>query len=489
MRFTLFMTSVPNVKMNFLLSVVYQILALFLPFITAPYVSRVLGADGIGIYSYTYSVQMYFSMFATLGTASYGAREIARARNNHQRFSQLFWEIETLAVITSFISIIIWGGWIYFQIQYQIIYLVFTMSLVGTMLDISWLFTGLEKFKYIVCRNTIIKLIGVMLIFLFVKEKDDLLLYIFLMTFTNLVGTLSMWIYIPKIVLKPDFSHFSIVRHIRETLIYFVPTIAASLYTILNKVLIGAISNDPRENGYYEQADKIINMSKMFVFIALNSVIGVRMSYLFAEDKIEEIHQRIYRSVDYVFFVGVGIVFGLVGVSGRFVPWFFGSGFEKTAALIQLLSPIILIVAISNVLGSHYYTPAGLRAKSARFIIYGAILNLFISYFLISFYQSYGAAISSLISESVVTILYFKYCDNYLEISMVLKLLWKKIIAGVVMLLVICIINNLISLNSLAVVCEIILGAVTYCILLVVLRDTFADFLFRGQILNRIQTK
>lgn len=483
------MASVPNVKINFFLSILYQLLALFLPFITAPYVSRVLGADGIGIYSYTYSIQMYFSMFATLGTASYGAREVARARDNRQCFSQLFWEIETLAIITSFISMIIWGGWIYFQTQYQIIYLIFTMSLIGTMLDISWLFTGLEKFKYIVCRNAVIKLAGVVLIFLFIKEKDDLVLYIFLMTFTNLVGTLSMWIYIPKIVLKPDFTHFCIVQHIRETLIYFVPTIAASIYTIFNKVLIGAISNDPRENGYYEQADKIISMSKMFVFVALNSVIGVRMSYLFAEDKVEEIHQRIYRSIDYVLFVGVGIVFGLVGVSDRFVPWFFGSGFEKTVVLIQLLSPIILIVAISNVLGSHYYTPAGLRAKSARFIVYGAILNLFISYFLISSYQSYGAVISSLISEFVITVLYFKYCDNYLEISMVLKLLWKKVLAGIVMFLVTRIIDELISLNSFAVVCEIILGVATYCILLVVLKDSFADFLFREQILNRIQRK
>ena len=176
--------SSPNVKKNFALSTAYQLLTLLTPFITAPYVSRVLGAEGIGIYSYTASVQMYFSMFAALGTMSYGAREIARARGNKRQTSRLFWEIAALSALSSLVCIAGWGVWIYFHVQYRMIYLVLTLSLLGTMADISWFFTGQEQFKYIVVRNTLVRIAGILLLFLFVRERSDLVLYIFLMSRT-----------------------------------------------------------------------------------------------------------------------------------------------------------------------------------------------------------------------------------------------------------------------------------------------------------------
>ena len=174
------------------------------------------------------------------------------------------------------------------------------------------------------------------------------MLYIFLMSLTHLLGTLSMWMYIPRMVFRPCLREFRLWMHLRETLVYFVPTVAASLYTVLNKVLIGAVGGDPRENGYYEQADKIIGMAKMLAFVSLNSVMGARMSWLFGQGADEEIRRRILRSMDYVLFSGIGIVFGLVGVAPRFVPWFFGPGYDKAAGLIVLLSPIVLIIGISN---------------------------------------------------------------------------------------------------------------------------------------------
>lgn len=479
-------TSNISVKKNFALSTAYQILTLLTPFITAPYVSRVLGADGIGIYSYTNSVQMYFSMFAALGTMSYGAREISRARNDRKRLSQLFWEIESLSVLSSLICILLWGIWIYFQTQYQIVYLVLTMSLIGTMFDISWFFTGLEQFKYIVTRNSFVKIAGIAILFIFIREKDDLLLYIFLMTLTNLLGVLSMWMYIPGMVQKPDFKVFKILPHFRETLVYFVPAIAASLYTVLNKVLIGTIGNDPKENGYYEQADKIIGMAKMLAFGSLNSVMGARMSFLFAENKDKEIRSRIDRSLDFVLFMGIGLIFGLIGIAPRFVPWFFGPGFEASIGLIQLLCPIILIIGISNVLGSHYYTPAGLRAKSARFLIYGAVTNLCISYFLISRYNSYGAVISSLIAELLVTTLYIYNCNRYMNIYALYMHGWRKLIAGCVMLMLMLQTDCIIVNNTSAIVCECLVGVLSYNIILLVMKDTFVGYL-KEQIVKRIK--
>ena len=158
-------STLPSVKKNIALSTAYQILVLAVPFITTPYVSRVLGAEGVGVYSFTNSIASYFTMIAALGTMSYGAREIARARDDRQQLSRLFWEIETLAIISTSASIALWTIWILFAPEYNLIYLILTMTLLGSMTDISWFFTGLEQFKYIVIRNSLVKIVGVVLLF------------------------------------------------------------------------------------------------------------------------------------------------------------------------------------------------------------------------------------------------------------------------------------------------------------------------------------
>lgn len=150
-----------SIKKNFLYSTFYQILTMILPLITAPYVSRVLGADGIGTYSYTTSYQTYFAMFAALGVLSYGQREISRNRDDQGKRSRLFWEIEAMVVITTTITIMVWLIFSFAYTKYTAIFLVLTINLVAVIFDISWFFSGLEEFQYIVIKNTVVKLITV----------------------------------------------------------------------------------------------------------------------------------------------------------------------------------------------------------------------------------------------------------------------------------------------------------------------------------------
>ena len=212
--------STTTIKKNFALSSAYQILILAVPFVTSPYISRVLGAEGIGIYSFTSSIVGYFVLFATLGTMSYGAREISRARDDRKLLSRFFWEIELLVVCTTTVCLILWGIWVLIAPEYNLIYLILSIQLFGVIADISWFFTGLEQFKYIVFRNSIVKIVGIILLFLFIRERDDLALYIFLMTIINVLGALSMWIYIPKMVDRIDWRTLNIKPHFKETLIF-----------------------------------------------------------------------------------------------------------------------------------------------------------------------------------------------------------------------------------------------------------------------------
>lgn len=468
-----------SVKKSILINTCYQVLTMLIPFITTPYISRVIGAKGIGIYSFTTSIQMYFSMFAALGTVSYGAREIARARNDERKRSELFWEIEILTIITSMICIFAWGILIAVSTDYKEYYIILTLNLLNTMFDISWFYTGLEQFKYTVMQNSIFKILGVVLLLIFVKQPSDLKLYIIIMSATTLLGTMSMWGYLPQFLKKINIKEIKIVYHFKETLIYFVPTIATSIYTVLDKTLIGLITNSEEQNGYYEQATKIINMTKALTFSAVNTVLGSRISYLFAEKRMEEIYNRIVMSINYICFMGFGIMFGLIGVSNNLVPIFFGDGYNEVINLIQILSPLVIIIGVSNCLGSQYYNPAGLRAQSAKYIIIGSVVNLIFNLLLIPKASSYGASVATIIAEMVISILYLKNCNGFLNLKNLVYYSWKKIIAGLVMLIILIIINML-SLNKFIVLAlQLAMGVITYIVMLCILKDDLIIECFR----------
>ena len=396
------MSTQPSLKKNIAISTLYQILLVILPMITAPYIARVLGPDQSGIYDFTNSIQTYFAMFAALGTASYGAREIARVRNDEKMRSVLFWEIELMTVMTSAACIAVWFVFIFFANQYKVIYLVLTMGLFSTMFDISWFFAGMEQFTYTVSKNAVCKLAGVILMFLFVKRPEDLLLYIIIITASTMLGNLSMWLYIPRFVTKVDFKKLRFRKHFHETLIYFIPSVATSVYTVLDRTLIGTITNNRAENGCYHYTMQIINIMKALTFSSLNMVLGSRIAYLFAEEKYDEIKERIRDSINYILFMGFGICFGLIGVSRRFVPLYLGPGYDRVITMLMLMSPIVIIIGVSNCLGSQYYTPSGNRRLSARFIIIGAIVNFTLNLILIPRFWGYGAIVASLIAETVI---------------------------------------------------------------------------------------
>ena len=479
------MSGQPSLKKNIAISTVYQVLLIILPIITAPYVARVLGPDQSGIYDYTNSIQTYFAMFAALGTASYGAREIARVRNDIAMRSKLFWEIELMTVMTSTVCIIVWFIFIAFTPQYKVIYLVLTMGLFSTMFDISWFFAGMEQFKYTVTKNAACKLIGVVLMFLFVKEQDDLLLYIIIITASTMIGNLSMWLYVPRFTEKVDFKTLQFRKHFHETLIYFVPSIATSVYTVLDRTLIGVITKNKAENGFYHYTMQIINMMKALTFSSLNMVLGSRIAYLFAEEKYDEIKERIRDSINYILFMGIGICFGLIGVSGRFVPLYLGPGYDRVVTMLVLMSPIVVIIGVSNCLGSQYYTPSGNRKLSAKFIIIGAIVNLTLNLILIPRFWGYGAIVASLIAETVITVLYFRHCNGYLTADTLFREGWKKLVAGVLMLAVIRILDRFIASDIIALCAEVMAGFAVYCALIVLLRDTFMSEIVMGKIIRR----
>ena len=475
----------PSLKKNFLYNTLYQVLSLIVPIITTPYISRILGADGIGIYSYTSSIIAVFVLIASLGTQSYGAREIAQNRENKEKASKIFWEIIILNSLTFIGCFVLFLFIIVLNKEYRWYFLSLIPVLLATPLDISWFYNGYEKVKYVVIRNTICKVLGVVLLFLFVRDKEDLLIYFLINSMSTLFGNLSMWTYLPRMLVKVSIREMSIKKHFKETLVYFIPTIATSIYTILDKTLIGIITKDSYENGFYEQATKITNIIKVFVFLALNSVMSVRISYLFAKNKMDEIYNFIQQSLDIVLFLGYGAVFGIIGVAKNFVPVFLGEGYEPVVYLLYCMSPLILIVGISNCLGSQYYTPFGKRKFSAKIIVFGSIINFILNIVMIPIVGAFGATLASICAELVITILYLKYCQGYIKLKDLWQKSYKRLVAGSVMLIGIWGINYILNLGQLyKLIIQIMVGISIYGCILLLWHDSI---IYQG--LNIIQIK
>lgn len=461
-----------NIKKNYLYRLSYEILRIITSVITVPYIARVLGADGVGIYSYTSSVMLYFTLFAALGTVSYGTREIAQHRDSRQEVSQLFWEIELMTVLTSVICLLAWLVIIACDTQYSCFYMALIPTLLGTMMDISWFFTGLEQIKDIVIRNSICKISGVVLVFSLIHDKDDILIYTLINSSIVLFGNLSMWTYLPKILVKVEWKNIRLKKHFRETLFYFIPTLATSVYTVLDKTLIGLITKDAYQNGYYEQATRIINTVKTFVYTSVNAVIGARNAYLFSIKKFDEIKEKIKKSMDFILLTGTGSICGIIGVAPGFIRLFLGEGYEPVIVLLYVMSPIIVIIGISNCLGNQYFTPGGQINRSSKVIILGSVINFILNLILIPFWGYMGAAIATLVAESIISILFVRMSDGYMTFSALWMYMRKRIVAGTVMCLVIIGIGKLCNCHDIIILAiQIISGIFIYGILLLFMHD------------------
>lgn len=474
----------PSVKVNVIFNTFYEILKILTPFITAPYLSRVLGAEKIGISSFTSSVRAYFDMFAVLGTVSYGSREIARTRDDRYLMSKTFWEIELQSIITSSIAITGWIIFIFNTNEYKIYYTILTVGLFSTMFDISWLYSGCEQYKNIVIRNTIVKITEIVLIFIFVKTSDDLWKFILLNTVSGLLGTLSLWTLLPHYICKVKIRELRVFRHLKNTIKYFLPTIASSVYLVLDKTLLGLITKNEAENGYYEQANKVISLLKSLTFNSINGVMGVRISYLFAQKKLDEAKERLEKTLNFMMFMALGCCLGMMGISDNFTVLFFGDGYDKVSTLIKLSCPLVVIVSFSVCLSSCYYRPAGYILKITLFTSAGAAVNLLCNLLLIPHLQSVGAIIGTIVAETVISILYIIFCKSFLTIKTIAKVVWKKLIASLVMYLVVCYLGKINLAPLFNLIIQVVSGAIIYFGLLIILRDKYTLRTIRELFLN-----
>ena len=160
-----------SVKKNLVYNILYQVLILIIPLITTPYISRVIGPEGIGIHSYTYSIVNYFVLFAMLGINNHGNRSIAMVKDNKEELSKTFVSIYSLQIIMSILMIIIYSiVFIFIENKYRAFFAIQFIYIIATLLDINWFFFGMEEFKLTVIRNSVVKVLSMLSIFIIFSE-------------------------------------------------------------------------------------------------------------------------------------------------------------------------------------------------------------------------------------------------------------------------------------------------------------------------------
>ena len=472
-----------SVAKNYIYNLSYQILVIIIPLITTPYISRVLGAENIGIYSYTLSISAFFILFGSLGIALYGKREIAYQQKNKEEYSKIFWEILLLRTILMSISLVIFYFSFVTKEQYQIYYRILMLEILANCVDISWFFQGLEEFKKTVIRNMIVKVISIVCIFVFVKDKNDLTKYFLIYVLSILIGNISLWLYLPKFLVKVKHKQLKIWRHIKPTLYLFIPQIAIEVYTLLDRTMIGTIISDKSEVGFYDQSQKIIKML-LTMITSLGTVMLPRIASNFANGKKKKIRKYMEKSFNMVFFLSFPMIFGIISVSSIFVPKFFGEGYGKVAILMNVISPIILFIGLSNVIGTQYLLPTKRQKEFTISVVCGAIINFIINISLIWNFGAIGASIGTVVAELTVTLVQFYFVRKDFKIIKIIKSSRNYLLSSLLMFIVCLVIKSVVRKPYFSMALQCSLGCIIYFVILILLED---KFLF--DIINRIKVK
>lgn len=270
-----------SVVKNYMYNMIYQILILILPLITTPYLSRVLGPEGVGIYGYTYSIVTYFVLFGSLGIALYGQREIAYVQDNPRKRKKVFLELILFRFITLIATVLIYCLIFVRGKKYHNYYLILLIELIASGFDISWFFQGIEEFKKTVLRNVLVRIVSVSLVFIIVKNSGDLWKFILIYSLADLFGNLLLWLYLPKYLKGGKVGKLNLTVHLIPLLMLFIPQVTNKVYNLLDTTMLGAIISNKNETGFYDQSQKVIRLL-ITIVTSLGVVMVPRVASVYA---------------------------------------------------------------------------------------------------------------------------------------------------------------------------------------------------------------
>ena len=450
-----------SLKKNMIYNIAYQLLVIILPLITAPYVSRVLGVSGLGTYSYIYSIVTYFGLFGSLGIANQGNRSIALTKINRQKASQVFSNIYIIQLITTTIAFLSYIFFVTFLFSGdKTIAYIQSIMLLSYVLDITWVFFGLEQFSLTVIRNSVIKLATVIAIFAFVRDRHDVWVYALIMSLGMLLSQAYLWFQLHRFVdiCKPVWNE--VIANIKPILLLFIPAIAYSVYKILDKIMLGGIDS-MEQVGLFDSAEKIIGIPSSFI-TAFGTVMMPRITSMLSTKDVKNIASLNAVSTRYFTIIVVGSAFGLAGVSDVLAPVFFGDEFRASAPVIAGLGFSLIFVTWSNIMRTQYLIPNRLDKPYVISTICGAAANIIVNLVLIPYFGALGAMAGTLVAEFTVFLVQLIFVRVEFPILEYLQSTVLLFPLGMMMCAVVYIVGRYGDVSLMTLVLQILLGGILY---------------------------
>lgn len=393
-----------KIKKNFGYNLVLTVCNYLFPLLTYPYVSRVLGVSNIGICNFVDSIINYFILFSMLGVGSYGVREIARCKDNQVRrndvFSNLFF-INALMTIMSIIVLILCTFLIPRLLPYREFLGVGVLKVLFNLFLIEWFFQGIQQFKYITIRSVIVRFIYVILIFLFVKNHDDTLIYYALTCLTIVLNSVFNWNYSKKFK-RFSFKQIHISHYIKPILIFGYYRILTSMYTTFNTTFLG-FSNNDTEVGYFSTATKLYGII-MAIFTAFTTVMVPHVSQLLQEGNKEKVQDILNITISGLVLVSVPMIL----ICELFAPWIIyliaGPGFEGAIVPFRIVICLLLVIGMEQIIIQQFLMASNSNKSIFKVSTYGAIVGLILNFLITPKFGAIGSSISWCCSEVVVLI-------------------------------------------------------------------------------------
>lgn len=450
-----------SLKKNIKYQSLYQLIKAIFPLITVPYISRVLGPELIGIYTYTYTIAYYFVVLGMLGLEQYGNRCIAKVRDNRELLSSTFSELLATHVFFTIVSALMYYVYaLFIAREFKQIFFIQGMHIIASAFDISWLYFGLEKFKKTVVRDIVTKTLSVCLIFLFVRDNDDLYIYCAILSGCSILNSLALWFGLRKSVSLVTVKLSNCKRHLKPLCILLIAVIAAHVYRMIDKVMLGWYGEFDNL-GCYEYADKIVRIPLGFI-TAIGIVMISRMTNLLSKKNSQEFERIINISSVVVLVISFGLCFGLAAIAPEFIVLFLGDGYSESIILIQMLAITIPFISWNNYIRTQLLIPLQKDIIYTKAVVLGAIVNFALNCILIRMLSARGAALATIIAYIVVLIVQMYPVYKHVKGNMKVIDLIVFVFIGVIMFLAIRVIGSQFSASVLIVIIEVIAGMIIY---------------------------
>lgn len=401
----------PSIKGNILWNAIRVISNMFFPLITFPYASRVLGPDPIGLYNYVYSIASYFTLFASFGFTLYGTREIAVAKIEKTKL-----ETTANSIITANLLIVLAVSLVYlcfciFWVETnRLLYFVVGTIIIFTPMSFEWFYQGLEDFKYLTIRGIVIKTISLVCLFIFVKNSNDLLIYAILSVAAicgnNILNLLRLKRYI-----KIRISLRSISKHLRGASILFLGTIATSLYTYLNNIIVG-LFGDMSGVAFFSTGNRLVHFLISIIGIITVSIMP-RMSAIIDSGDRQQAYELQLKTVNLILYIALPLSVGVFILAAPIVNLYAGEKFAPATDVVKILSSLIILIPLSSFFVNQILIPHRKEKYSNIAIFGGAILNVLLALLLVRRFSYLGVATSLILAELGITLLSGLFSSKY----------------------------------------------------------------------------